>query len=147
MLFQIYDFILMGNKKAIRNNLGRLVRFCERTGDYQQNKEFFYSLSRILSSAYETLGIEEQKEKHLQWNGNCSLGEQIEVIRERIDALIDDYDKSKKSHNTELKDGIIQYMEEHFQDANLTMVQVCEAMHISEKYLAQFLKEQTLKTF
>lgn len=146
-LFQIYDFILMGNKEMIRTNLDRLVGLCERTGDYRQNRAFFSALSLIVSNAYETLGIEEHKEMRPCWNGNYSLKSQIESFREYIDHLIDAYEKNKKSHNLELKDSIILYMEQHYQNPNLTVAEVSTAMHISEKYLVQFFKEQTLKTF
>ena len=42
---------------------------------------------------------------------------------------------------------IIDYIQEHYSDPALTAGMVCQEMKISEKYLSQFLKEHTGKTF
>ena len=145
LLFHLYDFILMGNKEAIGISMDKLQRFCKRRGNPRRNREIYYSLVAIMSSAGEKLGYEEKSD--FGWKPGQDVCSQVEELKAHIYAMIDFHEDNKKSHNVELKDNIITYLKEHYQDQNLTALEVCEAMHISEKYLAQFLKEQTLKTF
>ncbi|WP_127580091.1 helix-turn-helix domain-containing protein [Paenibacillus koleovorans] len=53
----------------------------------------------------------------------------------------------KKSHNVELKDSIIEFIEENYQDGNLGLAHVADRFGISEVYLSQFFKEQTGENF
>lgn len=53
----------------------------------------------------------------------------------------------KKSHNFDLKLGIIDYIDRHYQDGNLGLANAAQAFGISEVYLSQFFKEQTGENF
>ena len=55
--------------------------------------------------------------------------------------------KKEKNRNSELRQNIINYMESHFMDSSITASSVSREMKISEKYLSQFMKEQTGETF
>lgn len=55
--------------------------------------------------------------------------------------------KRKKAGTSELRQNIINYMESHFMDSSITASSVSREMKISEKYLSQFMKEQTGETF
>lgn len=53
----------------------------------------------------------------------------------------------KKSHNTELRDSIIHYLDTHFHDGELSLAKVADFFGINETYLSQFFKEQTGENF
>jgi two-component system, response regulator YesN len=49
---------------------------------------------------------------------------------------------SKKSHNSRLKEGILGYLEEHYNDPNLTLYSLASQFGVSGGYLSHFFKEQ-----
>lgn len=145
-VFHIYEYILAGNRDAIECVFNKIEKSFLKSGDSQKNKRMFYTLLYIVQAAEEKLGI--VRERFSEYRDiTTAYQEQMECLKKEIFEVIDAYDKNKKSHNTDLKDAILKYMKENYMNANLTALEVCEAMHISEKYLTQFLKEQTLKSF
>ena len=54
--------------------------------------------------------------------------------------------QTKRSKNEGLKQKIIDYLNNHYQDAGLSAYSVSTEIGISEKYLSQFMKKQTGKT-
>lgn len=146
-LFHIYDYILVGNKNAIESSFQKLIKFCEKTGNSQQGKELYYTLYYILYSASKKLGRSGNIQLQSWWDAEKSMKFHVEELKKEIFIVIDDYDRNKKSHNTQLKEAVLQYIENNYTNPNLTALEVCEVMRVSEKYLTQFLKEQTLKSF
>ena len=55
--------------------------------------------------------------------------------------------KNKKSHNEQLKESIIEYMEQNFTDSNLSVAHLSERFNLSEGYFSQFFKEQMNITY
>jgi two-component system response regulator YesN len=53
----------------------------------------------------------------------------------------------KKSHNVELKDQIIGYINNNYEDGSLCLASVSSFFGISEVYMSQFFKEQTGENF
>ena len=68
-------------------------------------------------------------------------------LRDSSIAVCSYMEEKKKSRNSELRQNIINYMESHFMDSSITASSVSREMKISEKYLSQFMKEQTGETF
>ncbi|HML49048.1 MAG TPA: AraC family transcriptional regulator, partial [Clostridia bacterium] len=64
------------------------------------------------------------------------LGEIVRDFCERVE-------RGKRSHNEALKVRVLQYIQEHFQDSGLYGAAVADQAGISEKYLYNFIKEQT----
>ena len=64
------------------------------------------------------------------------------LLQEAAQNLCDLNEKKKRSHNTTLKEQLIDYVKAHYMDPNLTVTQIAQAHHISEKYLYAFFKEQ-----
>lgn len=54
---------------------------------------------------------------------------------------------NRKSHNTKLKDGILEFIDTNYTDGNLSVAAVASQFNLSESYLSQFFKEQTGETF
>jgi two-component system, response regulator YesN len=55
--------------------------------------------------------------------------------------------KTKKSHNTQLKEDVIEYIHKNFSNADMGLGSVADHFIISEDYLSQFFKEQTGENF
>jgi AraC-like DNA-binding protein len=62
------------------------------------------------------------------------------VICNHIDAM-------KQSHNAKLQQSILQWLEENFSREDLNMAMVADHFGISKKYVSQFLKDQTGKSY
>ncbi|GGD52971.1 helix-turn-helix domain-containing protein [Paenibacillus nasutitermitis] len=56
-------------------------------------------------------------------------------------------EKNKKSRNSRLMDEIVAHIDEHFQDANLSLYAIASHFNLSESYLSQFFKEQSGEKF
>ncbi len=54
---------------------------------------------------------------------------------------------NRKSHNTKLKEGILEFINENYTDGNLSVAAVASQFNLSESYLSQFFREQTGETF
>lgn len=56
-------------------------------------------------------------------------------------------ERNKKSRNTHLLDKIVLYINDHFQDPNISLYAIASHFNLSESYLSQFFKEQSGETF
>ncbi|MDF2715056.1 MAG: AraC family transcriptional regulator, partial [Paenibacillus sp.] len=56
-------------------------------------------------------------------------------------------ERNKKSRNTHLLDRILAYIQDHFQNPNISLYAIASHFNLSESYLSQFFKEQTGETF
>lgn len=56
-------------------------------------------------------------------------------------------DSLKQSHNNELKNKMISYLEENYHNPNLNVTMVASQFNLSQKYVSQFIKEQTGRSY
>ncbi len=146
---KLYQYLLSGKEQAFHDALDKLVRHY-RVSPYLYEKniqEIYYSIRHIIVCAAAELSIPEQELQMENWSERGSFEERIEEVRQAGGRLFQINEKNKRSHNNLLKENIISYIHDNFQNPNLSTVVVSENMKISEKYLIQFLKEQTGKTF
>ena len=68
------------------------------------------------------------------------LKDEIILILECVSEYID---VNKKSHNSDLKDKIIEYVQENYWDTNLSIAFIAETFDMNPRYLSRFYKEQT----
>ncbi len=61
--------------------------------------------------------------------------------------MCDYVNKQKKSHNKNLEQRIVEYINLQFMDSQLSLCSVAERFDISETYLSYFFREQTGETF
>ncbi len=74
---------------------------------------------------------------------NRPRDEQTNELVEAGTALCARFSDRKKSHNEDLKNRLLAYLEEHYTDPEIYGKSVASAFSISEKYLYSFFKEQT----
>lgn len=146
---KIYQYLLCGERQAFEQSLDKLLRHYKMNPYlYERNRTAICSsLWHAVSCAAMELSV---PEKELESSGKCQNGsfeESVEDLRKAAVRLLEIRESQKKSHNTELREKITAYIAEHFQKPNFSSEEVCRETKISEKYLTQFLKEQTGKTF
>lgn len=76
-----------------------------------------------------------------------TFDEAFGYITQTLLDICESVNKQKRSHNTELKDSIIAYIQENFMDGRLCLASVADQYQINEVYLSQFFKEQTGENF
>lgn len=146
---KLYQYLLSGKQDAFNENLEKLVRHYRLNPYlYERNiSEIYYSVRHALVSAARELSIGEQELQIPSWRGSQGLEAGIQNLQKAAERLFAANEDKKKSHNDALEADIVDYIQEHYSDPALTAGMVCQEMKISEKYLSQFLKEHTGKTF
>jgi YesN/AraC family two-component response regulator len=67
------------------------------------------------------------------------MKQQMLEILERICRYIE---VNKKSHNVELRDSIMNYIKNNYQDVNLNVAKIAQEFDLNPSYLSRFFKEQ-----
>ncbi|GAA0178879.1 hypothetical protein SH2C18_18530 [Clostridium sediminicola] len=73
--------------------------------------------------------------------------EMHEKLRDIYLTLCNYINSTKKSHNIELRDRIIDYIEKNYGDNGLSLVSVASSLGINSSYLSYFFKEQVGENF
>lgn len=145
---------------------------CLKTGDYSKTKAFLDHVirenQRMLSEENHTL---------VQWflmeliNTLARVCNEINLPDEIVDLnlplffktmnlqqsfqkLYEEYEnvclwisKNKKSHNEQMKKDIISYIQEHYLDNSMSLIEVADYIGINSSYLSTFVKENLGDTF
>ncbi|MCY9665578.1 helix-turn-helix domain-containing protein [Paenibacillus alginolyticus] len=64
-----------------------------------------------------------------------------------LKTVCDYVDSKKKSHNTNLKDQVLSYIDEHLEDMDLSLTSLSLKFEVNAPYLSRFIKEQSGETF
>ena len=147
-LNRLYALLLCGDQEEILDGLDSLERFYVRLPLlYESSKEqIYYSLSNVFHIACGQLNDTEWKPLP-EMEKDLPAGEMFGLFRESAREICAHIAQNKKSNNETLKKKILRYLEENVSDASLTAFRVSQECGISEKYLYQFLKEQTGEPF
>lgn len=141
---------LRGDIAAVRAELAGLRKECESGAGLLHVRLLLCNLIGALVSALEY--YHEPQAEQLRHELNPILYElpdclppedafvQIEAIFERLCAYAE---QRKKSHNTELAQRILLYLQENYHNADLSLVSIAQEFGITERYLSVFFKEQT----
>lgn len=80
---------------------------------------------------------------HYQIGEDCPL----DKLMDQFFLLTESIHGSKRSHNRKLIDGIIDFLQDSYQDSGLCLYTVAQRFSITESYLSFFFKEQTGSNF
>ncbi len=112
-------------------------------GDFQQ---IFFSVRGILLNAAEKTDCED-----ITFLCNYDRRQPMQkLIQNLCDGCLvigGHMDSLKQSHNLNLQKGILQWLGEHYQNPDLNAAMVADQFQISKKYVSQFLKDQTGKSY
>ncbi len=146
---KLYQYLLSGKEQTFMETMDKLMRHY-RVSPYLYEKnmqEICYSIRHTIVCAAADLSIQAADLRMDNWSERNSFEERVEELKQAASCLFAINEKNKRSHNNLLKENIIGYIHENYRNPNLSTAMVSENMKISEKYLIQFLKEQTGKTF
>lgn len=114
----------------------------------EMRKQLIYEMKSTLIKVIPNVNENEQLLTHID---KISASKIIEKSFEEISAMYrnicDLIGKLKSSHNVEMINGIIKYLEEHYMEQELGLYKVSSQFNISEGYLSHFFKEQTEENF
>ena len=149
-LNHLYTLLICGQHEEICLQLDKVENYYSRMPYlYEAQKEqIFYSIRNILYSAWLHLDGETDSSQNFPvFQKNFKCGEMMEMLRKSSAELCDFISQTKKSKNEGLKEKITNYLSSHYEEPGLSAYRASSEIGISEKYLSQFLKEQTGETF
>lgn len=149
-----YDMLIRGDKEAVRAFFDDLdISLARRTFGDQEIMQLFFNLRQPVYNAYiQILSNEDaQAVNELQAFPEYVPGCTAEQIQKDYVGfcllLCDIVEKKRKNYNDANSRKILEYIQQHFTDSELTAVQIAEEFLISEKYLYGVIKEASGKTF
>lgn len=147
-LSRLHTLLLCGQREDIYKAFQKIEGYYTRMPyQYEQQKEqIYYAIRNVYHLAALQFNCKDIFAS-AKFEKNMQCGEMIEQFLQSTDLLCDFVLSKRKSRNEELKENILEYLQQHFQNPDLTASMVCQDIGISEKYLFQFLKEQTGETF
>lgn len=148
-LDHLYNLLLGAERETIKQQFTKLINYYQKMPlQYEtQKQQIFFSIRNVIYSACLHISSEMNERFELPNYKNYSMPEMAAVLEKSAMLFCDRVDDNKRSRNNELKKRILSYIEEHYPDSQLTASEVCRQTGISEKYLFQFIKEQTGETF
>lgn len=146
---QLYELIIGGETEETILFFDRLKKqLAQRKLETEDEiQHFFFLLRDGLYHARKMLPGEALLELPLPaYDINSDVSGLLDKLCRCAEAMCTKMNEKKKSRNPELKNKILEYMQAHYSNPDLSAREIAAACGISEKYLYQFIKEQTGKT-
>lgn len=109
-------------------------------------QQAFYGVRCILLDVAQQVGCPDI-------SGLCENNESLST-QKRINNLCDccfeictHVDSLRRSHNQQLQQRVLEWIRENYTNPDLNAAMAAQSCHVSQKYLSQFLKEQTGRSF
>ena len=149
LLGRLYGMLICGQQEAVCAELDRMAGIYRRMPYYfESNKEqVFYTIRNIYSCVLLQLQVSEKDGRLPVYGPDLTCVEMAEGFRKSTDVICGYIVRRKRSKNEKMKEDILLYLNTHFSDAGLSAFTVSQEFGISEKYLFQFIREQTGETF
>lgn len=149
-LNRLYNAVSCCSKNEVESIFDSMLK--ETNGNkayYELNKKnVFYSLFNCIYDVYiKVKKAEDDKDILLAYDADEAVPDMLVKVKDMAYEVCSLIEKNKKSKNEKLKKDIIEFIESNYSDPGITPVYVAEKMGISEKYLTQYLKEQTGESF
>ena len=141
---KLREYILQGDEGKASELIHAVIynRYL-RDGDYSQ---LFYSIRGVLVSVLSAIKTENGMDIPY-YAAEKEREEQTAALLESCRELCAYYKSRKKSHNDELKNRIIKYLQENHTNPDIYGKSVASQFNINEKYLYTFFKEQSGTSF
>lgn len=148
-LTRFYNMLISVRYEDISHELSQLEKRCIRMPWLYEayREEIFFSLKNIFHSAIIHLNCNDGEQHLPAYFATISCPDMIQAFRECAEWLCDYVASVKKNKRSDLKERILEILEQEYPDPNLSAYTVSQAIGISEKYLYQFWKNQTGETF
>lgn len=144
VLERLREYLLSGYteqaQQMVRQMFGQDV---PRPQDFQQ---IFYSIRGVLLNAAEKTGCEDIAYL-CNYDRRQPMHKLIQNLCDSCLVIGGHMDSLKQSHNLHLQKSILQWLDTHYRDPDLNAAMVADHFQISKKYVSQFLKDQTGKSY
>lgn len=112
-----------------------------------QRQQLFYAIRHTIYTAMIHVSLPGTNSFYLPEYYRIEFCQLLDELHKTCIQFCDKIELSKKSHNGELKQKILDFLQANYMRSDLTPSIVCSSVGISDKYLFQFIKEQTGSTF
>lgn len=146
---RLYSLLLCADREAIHRQFARLADYYRKMPfQYETQKpQIFFSIRNILHNACLHLALDDGAQNLPEYHSDLTLPRMADELETAADAVCARIEAGRKSRNLRLRQQLLDYIAENFANPALNASVICKAVGISEKYLCQFIKEQTGETF
>lgn len=138
---ELYHLLLSGKYEDVDKRIR--MAFLDSGGENAGMEQIFYTIRLVLIMAMQ----QQNASFHLRrYHPSATPEENIGMLLSAARSLCDITNTGKRSHNGQLLERILSYIESHFSDSELCNAAIADHVGISEKYLCSFVKEQTGRT-
>lgn len=136
---RVYQCLIAGNTTAMAQQLDEIFGVAD-----WENIRFIYDGLRFVIH----MVANEQRNAIAipPFSRNIPCDDLCNALRESMFALCRQINSRKKSKNEERKNQVLEYIQDNYADSSLYAPMIAEKVGISEKYLYNFVKEQTGKS-
>lgn len=148
-LTKLSNLILSGEKNELHQQFAKVINNYQKMPlQYEiQKEQIFFAIRNVIYHTCLQIISEPQEQIKLPDYYNESMERLFQSLERSSFELCDLMEAKKKSRNNELKDNIVTYIRENYKNPSVNAVMVSQRFKISEKYLGQFIKEQTGETY
>lgn len=142
-LERLSEYLMAGRTQEAQSLIDDFFRVDDLS---QQNfRQAFYSVRGILLSAARAADCEDLA--FLCADTGKSVYQQVQGLHDLCFEVCSRVDMLKRSHNEALQKNILAWLGEQYMRPDLSIAMTAERFHISQKYVSQFLKDQTGKSY
>ncbi len=136
---------LLAGQTELSQNLTQQFFGCDELS-LETFQQIFYSVRGVLLTAAKKVNCEDIS--HLcKYDRRIPMAKLIQNLCEGCFVIGCHVDSLKQSHNTQLHQRIMNWLGENYKNPDLNAAMVADQFHISKKYVSQFIKDQTGKTY
>lgn len=148
-LSHLYNLLLSASRQAIQDQFSLLKNaYILDSHLYDsQRQQIFYSLRNVLHNAKLCISPAIADKISLPHYSNRPLPQLLQSLEDISLLFCDCIEETRRSHNSKMKNNILEYIQSHYADIALTPSMVCKEFNISDKYLFQFIKDQIGSTY
>lgn len=155
IVLKLMNLVKAGDKETVERIYKALYveNFMKRNLSPEMTWQLLYEIRGTLIKLIDEIYIEDNqvrneiKCKTMQLYNGIVLEEVYPNVLEIFLFLCDTVNERKKSHNIQLKEKLICYIEEYYMDSALCLNFLASHFDVTEFYLSQFFKEQTGENF
>lgn len=143
-LERLNEYLLAGHTEKAQDLVGQI--FGSSYLPLQSFRQIFYSVRGVLLAAAEQVECEDISQL-CAYDQAKPMRRQIQDLCDGCLVICNHVDELKQSHNQRLRSSILQWLGENYSMPELNLAMTAEQFHISKKYVSQFLKDQTGKSY
>lgn len=146
---KLANLVLCAEEEAVKQLFEHFLKNYRRNSVlYEMHREeAFYAIRNVLAGLLHQQVLSSGSRELPSYRADRGFEELVLSLEDTAAAMCRAVRDNKKSKNDGLKQDILKYLEENFSDSSLTALKLSQEAGISEKYLYQFMKEQTGYTY